>query len=129
MYSDGFIASGRHRSAPRRWQVAQLDLLGVVQRDPAGPGFQLAPLGGSGPVALGDDGVGALVADSPVGAVVGAGALADVQHVGRHLTRYEVAVELLLVLMSAASVHPYTVEPPRRRRSGGRGAPCPWRWP
>ena len=26
-------------------------------------------------------------------------------------TRYEVAVELL-VLMSAASVHPYTVEPP-----------------
>ena len=85
VYSDGFIASGRHRSAPRRWQVAQLDLLGVVQRDPAGPALELAPLGGPGPVALGDDGVGALVADSPVGAVVGAGALADVQHVGRHL--------------------------------------------
>ena len=31
-------------------------------------------------------------------------------------TRYEVAVELLLVLMSAASVHPYTVEDVYKRQ-------------
>ena len=85
MYSAGFIASGRRRCAPCRWQAAQLDLLGVVQRDPAGAALELAPLGCAGPGALCDDGVGALVADGTVGAVVGAGPLADVKHIGRDL--------------------------------------------
>ena len=40
-------------------------------------------------------------------------------------TRYEVAVELLLVLISAASVHPYTVEPPPETAIRWKGCALP----